>query len=54
MMDTLFFGKSKLTIDDSWLYPNQRELEFGNFIQTRKLWLDYSVNDHHSEEDLPR
>ena len=37
---TLFFSKNKLTIDDSILWPNPREIEFGNFVRSRDANFD--------------
>ena len=44
-MATAFFSKSKLTIDDQWLYPGVRETEFGNFINYRKLFVKFAAFD---------
>ena len=37
---TLYFSKTKLVIDDSILWQNARETEFGNFINGRSVLYD--------------
>ena len=50
----MYFSKTKLVIDDSILWQNARETEFGNFINGRTALYERKTMPPHWDEHLGR